>query len=222
MQITKSTEQKVERSLVPFKEQVKEIPQKVGKFFKSNQKRTLIIAASVFVIVAAIGINWMLFGQTGSGAGKLPDNQKEQTNTPAGNGNAANEEPESFFALAVTDRQRARDEAIEVLQTVVDSADATSEEKTAASASIARIASYIESEANIETLIKGKGFPQCVAVVNDDTVSVVVGTSETLMSNELAQIKEIIYLQTGVDPSGMRISEKIIPKAAPGGTPESE
>ena len=54
------------------------------------------------------------------------------------------------------------------------------------------------------------GGAHTVAVVSDDAVSVVVGTDDTLMANELSQIKEIIYLQTGVDPSNMRISEKII------------
>ncbi|MBQ9130484.1 MAG: SpoIIIAH-like family protein, partial [Clostridia bacterium] len=61
--------------------------------------------------------------------------------------------------------------------------------------------------------IKSKGFSQCVAVVDDTTVSVIVGTDDALMANELAQIKEIIYLQTGVDPTGMRITEKIIESA---------
>lgn len=225
MQVTKTTEEPIERSLVPFKEQVREIPQKVGSFFKNNRKRALIVAASVFVIVAAIGINWILFGQSDVRAGQVnTDKEKteDENRLPAGT-DSENENPKSFFALAVTDRQRARDEAIEVLQTVVDSADASGEEKSAAAASISKIASYIQAEANIETLVKSKGFEECVAVVSDDAVSVVVGTDSTLMANELAQIKEIIYLQTSIDPSAMRISEKIIPSAAsPSGTAAQE
>jgi stage III sporulation protein AH len=93
---------------------------------------------------------------------------------------------------------------------VVDSDESTGEEKTRAAEAIARIASYIEAESNIETLVKSKGFSQCVAVVSEDNVSVIVGTEDTLMANELAQIKEIVYLQTGVDPTAMRITEKII------------
>ena len=53
MQITKSTEQKVEKSIVPFKEHVKEFPKAVGKFFTERKKKTLIITASVLVIAAA-------------------------------------------------------------------------------------------------------------------------------------------------------------------------
>ena len=210
MQIIKTTEEKVERSLVPFKEQIREFPEKVGKFFSSNKKRAAIIAASVFVIVAAIGINWMLFGQNSSAA----DNPKPAVQTDDQSKTQVDAQPDdeakSFFALAVTDRQRARDEAIEVLQTVVYSEQTTGDEKSAASAAIAKIASYIEAEANIEMLVKSKGFEQCVAVVSEDAVSVIVGTKESLMANELAQIKEIVYMQTGYDPSVMRISEKIL------------
>lgn len=215
MQITKSTEHKVEKSVVPFKEQVKEFPKKVGSFFGESRRKALIVCASVLVICAAVLVNWMLFGSSGNIAAVNPDGDKpgNQTSKPGDNTSTdapAGTEPESFFALAVTDRQKARDEAIDVLQTVVESADATETEKTEATAAIARIASYIEAESNIETLIKGKGFAQCVAVVSKDNVSVIVGTESTLMANELAQIKEIIYLQTGIDPTGMRITEKII------------
>ena len=220
MQITKSTEHKSEKGLVPFKETVKELPQKMGKFFTSNQKRTLIVTASILVVCAAVAVNWMLFGPESNGLENPGDTNTGApgTSAPAGDGTAADtpddtETPESFFAIAITDRQRARDEALEVLQTVVDSTDSTTEEKTQAAEAIARIASNIEAEANIETLIKSKGFSQCVAVVDDTTVSVIVGTDDALMANELAQIKEIIYLQTGVDPTGMRITEKIIERA---------
>ena len=216
MQITKSTEHKAEKGLVPFKETVKEFPEKLGKFFSGNQKKTLIVTASVLVVCAAVAIYWMLFGPASSGL-ENPAN----SNTPgSGTVNSPSERPvdtpntdstpESFFAIAMTDRQRARDEALEVLQTVVDSSDSTGEEKTQAAEAMARIAAFIEAESNIETLVKSKGFTQCVAVVSEDNVSVIVGTADTLMANELAQIKEIVYLQTGIDPTAMRITEKII------------
>lgn len=219
MQITKSTEHKVEKSLVPFKETVKDIPEKIGKFLNGNQKKTLIVTASVLVVCAAVAVNWMLFGPTSNGL-ENPGN----TNLPGAGSPAPSETPvdtsengaieESFFAIAMTDRQRARDEALEVLQTVVESDESTGEEKTRAAEAMARIASYIEAESNIETLVKSKGFAQCVAVVSEDNVSIIVGTDDTLMANELAQIKEIVYLQTGIDPTAMRITEKIIEKSA--------
>ncbi len=218
MQITKSTEQKVEKSLVPIGETVKELPKKVGKILSANSKRTLVVTASVLVVCAAVAINWLLFGPQSNGLENpantdtaAPGTSGAPSDTPADN--LSKEEAESFFAIAITDRQRARDEALQVLQTVVDSADSTGDEKNQAAEAIARIASYIEAEANIETLVKSKGFTECVAVVADDNVSVIVGTNSSLMANELAQIKEIVYLQTGIDPTGMRITEKLLESA---------
>ena len=42
MQIMKSTEQKTERSVVPFKQQVKQFPEKVGRFFSAYNRRRAI------------------------------------------------------------------------------------------------------------------------------------------------------------------------------------
>ena len=216
MQITKSTEQKVEKAMIPFTEQVKEFPQKVGNFFTKNKRKTMIITASVLIICAAVGVNWLLFGPVGNaatpeGTGDPAGAVSPDASTPV---DASGEiEAKDFFAIAITDRQKARDEALEVYEMCLANGEASSADKQEASSAIARIASYIEAEGNIETLVKSKGFSHCVAVVSEDNVTVIVGTEDTLMANELAQIKEIIYLQTGVDPTGMRITEKIITNA---------
>lgn len=189
-----------ERSIVPIGEKLREMPKKVGKFFSANGKKTLIIFCSILLIGAAIYLNWMLFGSNGK------DYTPPGNNT--GNDNTGdNEEPLSYFALAMLDRQRARDEAIEVLQQVVDSSDADSEEKSNAIASIARIAADIEAEANIETLIKAKGFTQCIAVINNGNATVIV-EADGLMPNQLVQIKEIVYEQAGISPMNIKIIEK--------------
>ena len=52
-----------------------------------------------------------------------------------------------------------------------------------------------------------KGFANCVAVINGDAVSVVV-ESDGLLANQVAQIKEIVYEQTGIKPTGITIIEK--------------
>ncbi|MBO5326840.1 MAG: SpoIIIAH-like family protein, partial [Clostridia bacterium] len=60
---------------------------------------------------------------------------------------------------------------------------------------------------NIETLILAKGFEQCVAVINGDTCSVVVNGTE-LQENQISQINEIVYEQTGIKPTNIRIVTK--------------
>ena len=100
------------------------------------------------------------------------------------------------------------DEALEVLQTVVASADALEATKNEALLEISRIALDIEKESNIETLVKAKGFADCVAVLGDDSVSVIVRQEGDLLQNQIVQIKEIVYEETGILPSGVKIIKK--------------
>ena len=114
---------------------------------------------------------------------------------------------DTYFATAQLSRKQARDQALAVLQTVVDSTSADAAAKEQASSDISRIASEIQTEANIETLIKSKGFEDCVAVIGEGGASIIV-RSEGLLPNELSQIKEIVYEQAGVDPVSIKIIEQ--------------
>lgn len=96
---------------------------------------------------------------------------------------------------------------MDVLQQVVDSTDAVEQVKNEAYTSINTIAQEIECESNIEQLILAKGFQQCLAVVNESSASVIV-KSDGLLANEVAQIKEIVYEQSGIHPKDIKIIEK--------------
>lgn len=179
------------------------------KFFSMIGKRNIVIISGIILIGLAVFINLNLrvpesvdvidensiLENTGEDNGvlgetKLVDNQTD------------------YFATSQINRQRSRDEAIQVLQNVVDSAEAMPDAKDEALGSIATIAVEIEKEANIETLVKAKGFTECVAIVSGDIASVIV-KSAGLMPNEVAQIKEIVYEQAKVLPVNTKIIEKI-------------
>lgn len=117
-----------------------------------------------------------------------------------------NEEGSDAFAEMSLSRKQARDEAMEVLKEVAHSSTAIDSMKQDALNSIQQIAVDIENEANIEGLIMAKGFEECVAVINGDTASVIVKT-DGLLDNEVAQISEIVYNQTGIHPDNLRIIE---------------
>ena len=89
----------------------------------------------------------------------------------------------------------------------MDAADTDSAEKTQALEDIATIAGYIEAEANIEAMVMAKGFEQCVAIINDGMCTVVVMT-EGLLPNQISQINEIVYEQTGIKPVNIKYIEK--------------
>ena len=172
------------------------------KGFRRIGTRNLVIVLAVLLIGGAVYANWRLFGkaagtETAAPAGEVTDNAE-----------AGNKTPESYFAASQVERQRARDEAIEVLQNVVDNAasetDAAAKEE--AMSGISAIAANIALEANIESLIKAKGFENCVAVINGDKASIVV-SSEGLKANQLSQILEIVYVQASILPENVTITE---------------
>ena len=117
------------------------------------------------------------------------------------------EPQDNYFAVSVVSRQRARDESIELLNNIVNNAEALPDVRDRALSDIAVIAREIERESNIETLVRAKGFDECVAVVSGENANVIVKT-DGLMANEVAQIKEIVYEQAGIVPNNVKIVER--------------
>ena len=114
---------------------------------------------------------------------------------------------DDYFATVSLGRQQARDEAMEVLLQLTESADALPEAKANAMEDLNRIALDIEKEGQIEPMITSRGFERCVAVVNGNSASVVVCT-DALTPGETAQISEIVYEAAGIVPANLKMIEK--------------
>lgn len=97
---------------------------------------------------------------------------------------------------------------MEVLQNVLDSEDATETVKNEALAEMNTIAMEIEKEANIEALLVSKGFADCVAVMNGNSINVVVQSEGDLLPAQIAQINTVVYEQTGIEPLNVTIVHK--------------
>jgi stage III sporulation protein AH len=217
MKIVKTTEKEACRSLVKTNSQSNDKDmteaisffEKIAAFFSENKKRAIVIACSVLLIGAAITLNWILFGGLDNNSGDLPTGAV--TEQPEGDNVVSNPtaSEDTYFALAVIERQRARDEAIEVLQTVIDSEDADQNEKNEALSAMSAIANDIKWESNIETLILSAGFTDCIAVIDNGKANIVVETDTTLAANQIAQITGIVYSQTGIEPVNITIRERM-------------
>ena len=151
-------------------------------------------------------MNFILFSKADKNAGYDGYDQ------PSGNvsdnaGDSASTDVNAYFSATQVSRQRARDEALEVLQAVVENVDSTEAMKNEALAEIAVIAEEIQKEANIESLITAKGFEACVAVINNDAASIVV-KADDLQTAQIAQINAIVYEQAGILPSAVTIIRK--------------
>ena len=176
-----------------------------GGLFAKIGRRNLVIIAAVLLIGAAVAINYFVFYGTEGGIDYGGSNMGDPS-TDASADNASG--TDSYFSAAALSRQQARDEALEVLATVLASESAKEEAKAEALADISRIALEIEKEANVETLIRAKGFKECVAVISGESASIIVKSEGELLSSHVAQIGEIVYEQTGILPVNVKILSK--------------
>ncbi len=116
-------------------------------------------------------------------------------------------ENDAYFSSAVLNRERSRSEALETLQIVIDSSETMPDVKDEALSRMIDMASAVETEALTEEMLKAKGFEPCLAIVQGDSVSVIVQTPG-LLTNEVAQITEIVMEGTGFSPDNIKIIEK--------------
>ena len=196
-----NTEEKYE--LIETEEEEVSLIDKVKEFLAKIGRRNLIIIGAVLLVGVAICLNWVLFAGTDDGG-------YDYSNVGAAGNDLANTETSevlAYFASTQVSRDRAREEALAVLQNVVDSADADSTEKAQALEDIATIANNIEAEANIEAMVIAKGFEQCIAIINDGMCTVVVLTDE-LLTSHMSQINEIVYEQAGIKPVNVKYIQK--------------
>ena len=180
--------------------------EKIKNFFKTRTAKSIIVASSALLIGLAIYLNYQWFydpsGSLGYGDNNMDDSLSDNSSA---SGNASGEQ--DYFTSTALDRQEARDEALDVLKMVTESAEASEEAKAEAQQKISKIAVDIQNEANIETLVKAKGFEDCVAIISDNAVSVIVG-AESLQAAEAAQILTIVYETTGITPENISIISK--------------
>ena len=191
--------------------QFKELWEKVKKYDykKLLCARNYVIAGCVALLVVAVILNATLGGSggdedvLGNESTKILGNSV-LTDANADGDDAGTETTEDFFASAVVNRQRVRDEAMDVLRQVADSPDAMQETKNQALKSIEDMVAEMN---NIETLIKAKGFEECVAVISEEKCSIIV-KSEGLTAEQVAQILDIAISESKLAADDITIVEK--------------
>ena len=194
--------------------QFKELWEKVKKYDykKLLCARNYVIAGCVALLVVAVILNAALGGSggdedvLGNESTKILGNSV-LTDANADGDDAGTETTEDFFASAVVNRQRVRDEAMDVLRQVADSPDAMQETKNQALKSIEDMVAEMNNEINIETLIKAKGFEECVAVISEEKCSIIV-KSEGLTAEQVAQILDIAISESKLAADDITIVEK--------------
>ena len=176
----------------------------VKSFFERIGKRNLMIAGAVTLVIAAVAVNWIVFSKDDGKDGydyNASAGMSTNYGTTLNTGVVGEEEKptggqpsdtDSYFSSVEVSRQRARDEALEVLNAVVENAQASEEVKAEAMAEIQTIAKEMSQESNIESILMSKGFAQCVAVINGNSANIVVKNEGHLQSSQLAQSNAVV------------------------------
>jgi len=194
---------------------IKEIGKKIKEYDykKLLNTKAFLIVGCITLIGIAILVSTLVNSKPQETANnestKILGNTVLVDNNVSGEEETVNEENgvDDFFVMTVMNRQSVRDEALEVLQQIADNPEALPDAKEKALADIAAIAHNITIESNIETLIKSKGFENCVAIISGDKCSIIV-KSKGLLPGELAQILDIVYQQSNILPENVTVIEK--------------
>ncbi|MGN0620694.1 MAG: SpoIIIAH-like family protein [Porcipelethomonas sp.] len=116
------------------------------------------------------------------------------------------EETEDFFAQARLEKMENRDEAVQTLQSIMGGGDITEDEMVTNALEAVEVSKLIESEGNIESLIKAQGIEECVVYLDGESAKVVV-KSEGLDKAQAAAIKDIILGEVTIPAENIRIFE---------------
>lgn len=171
------------------------------KIKKGNRRFKAAVALTIVVLAVGVAANWYWENSDISDSIQPVLSAVEEKAKTIGEATYVDATTEAttqneYFSTARVERQQARDEALENLQSVADGA--TGSVKENAEANIEKISSYITIENKIETLVKAKGINNCLAVVSDDGQGVqIIVDSQDLDDQTILQIKEIAIDQLG-------------------------
>lgn len=115
---------------------------------------------------------------------------------------------EEYFKNARFEKEKARDSAITTLKEAVEEETLSQESRDKAVESIETISTGAISETRIETLVKAKGYADCVALINQEGVNVIVtAPKEGLTASDITKIKDIAVGETEFSPGQIKIIE---------------
>ncbi len=171
---------------------------------KKIKKRGAVYGVIALLLCVAVYLNWSYVG--------APDELlvAEQTNPDSAEtgADASGTAEGDYFASSRLSREQARDEAVSTLRELSESEQADQTAKDEAAAQISALAEDSVAEANIESMIRAKGYEDAVVMIGDESVNVVVAPPEGgLQATDVTVIKDIVVSETGVTAGQIKIVE---------------
>ncbi len=173
------------------------------------KKARWVILGLTVVISITVYVNWYFINRDDSmftvAEGEDYEDYEEYEKI-LGQSSYVNANESGYFENARYLRKKNRDDAIAVLNQLIENDDADENAKRAAAAAITDYAKTTEKESTLENIIMAKGFTDCIAYVGVDNVSIVVET-QGLKPHEAAQILDIAASETKFSTDVIKIIE---------------
>lgn len=113
-----------------------------------------------------------------------------------------------FFDQARLSRTKTRDEALDSLKKSLKGSGLSIDEKEKLTQELSQEIGNSNTENEIETMIKAKGFADCVAFISEGKVNITVMTSSgQLQADEVAQIRDIVLSKCDVSAQDICVVE---------------
>ena len=120
----------------------------------------------------------------------------------------ANDTGSQFFDEARLNREKAHDEALDTIQKTLKDASLSEDEKAAYTAQMTASLEDINAENEIETLIKAKGFADCLCFLQEGRADLtVMTTGDALTAAQVAQIRDIVMSKSNVTAQNITVVE---------------
>lgn len=175
---------------------------------KILKKKRLMVAVLTIALGLAVYLNFYLTESPALSTGSDTAGQRDDSHlgdaTFVGTGVSEPEEELSYFDEARANRTAAREEALSIIQEVLDSAQASADDKAQATQRATAIAENVLQESNIENLLLAKGFADSVVYIEGERCSVVV-QADNLQQQESLQILQIVVSQSSVEANRVQI-----------------
>lgn len=180
------------------------------------KRRQIIMAALIVVLGAAVFVNWYFTnynsnlggdntGATGENVQNLGEAQLVGNKSDTSSSSDAVSLKE-YFAQIKLNRKSSREDAMDNINAVLDSAEVDSKLAQSVAQSLDKLVATIEVESAIETLVSAKLGCECVAVYGDKTVQVIVEKGK-MTDDAVLQIKDIVLKNSDIPADGITILE---------------
>ncbi|MBQ2795891.1 MAG: SpoIIIAH-like family protein [Oscillospiraceae bacterium] len=169
------------------------------------RKKHIAVASMVLMLSAAVYVNYLY------AVGDIEDFVAADKNygdsiLVEGSADEAITDSSAYFSEARVSRQQSRDEAVATIENLYGIAEDDAEQVSALAEKAGEITANMELETKIESMIKAKGFEECIVYISGEYADVMVQT-EGLMPTEAAVIKEAIIQETSVPVENISIVE---------------